>query len=419
MKTSLFIIISLLPLICQAQVRRPMSFAEYTEQVRAQNLAYAAEKLNIPIAEATIRSAKVFNDPTLSVEYAYNDDARMQMGQGMAAELSKTFSPGKRRARIDLAHSEREMTVALTEYFFRNLLCESTAAYLEAIKQSELYEVKLNSYNSINDLAKADSIKFELGKITAVDAMQSRIEASVSYNDLLQAQSDLHRAYVALNVPLGRFSADTLYVPTGTLELPVRNFSHSDLLDVALNNRSDLAAALKNVDVAKKALKLTIKERYMDFDIALGYNYNTEVRNELAPAPRFNGVTVGVAIPLKFSNTNKGAVQSATFQASQAEKQYREAQIEVQTELSQNYNAYTSICSQVLLFNKGVLDEAKAVIDGKRYSYNRGETSLLEVLTAQRTYNDVRTLYIETLFNQAMALVTLERSAGIWDVEVR
>ena len=57
-------------------------------------------------------------------------------------------------------------------------------------------------------------------------------------------------------------------------------------------------------------------------------------------------------------------------------------------------------------------------MDGKIYSYNRGEVSLLEVLDAQRTYDEVQAQYIETLFNYSSALVEFERSAGIWDIEI-
>ena len=65
-----------------------------------------------------------------------------------------------------------------------------------------------------------------------------------------------------------------------------------------------------------------------------------------------------------------------------------------------------------------MLSQAREVIDGKIYSYNRGEVSLLEVLDAQRTYDEVQAQYIETLFNYSTALVELEKSAGIWDVEL-
>lgn len=43
-------------------------------------------------------------------------------------------------------------------------------------------------------LAEGDSVKFALGKITEVDATQSRVEAGVMRNDLLQAEAELHNA---------------------------------------------------------------------------------------------------------------------------------------------------------------------------------------------------------------------------------
>lgn len=416
MKNKILIILICLPLTLAAQIIKPISFTDYLEQVKEKNLAYAAQKLNISIAQADVKASKIFNDPALALEYANNDDHRMQMGQGYSAELSKTFSFGKRRSRIDLANSEMELTEALLEEFFRNLRAESTVAYLNAIKHTKLCELKESSYSSINELATADSIKFRLGKITEIDAMQSRLEAGVMHNELLQARSDLYSSYAALNIPLGQFSGDTLYVPIGELDIAARNFSQAELLTLALDNRSDLMAALKNVDVAQKALKLTRRERNIDLDVALGYNYNTQVRNETAPAPRFSGITVGVSIPLKFSNLNKGELHSASYKVAQAESHYLQAVLEVQTQVVQNHNAYLSLSEQVKRFDSGMLDRASAVNSGKIYSYNRGQTSLLEVLDAQRTYNDIRALYIETLFNYASSLVTLEQSAGIWDI---
>ena len=48
----------------------------------------------------------------------------------------------------------------------------------------------------------------------------------------------------------------------------------------------------------------------------------------------------------------------------------------------------------------------------------QGEVSLLEVLDAQRTYNDVRARYIDVVYGQALALVELELAAGIWDIVI-
>ena len=82
----------------------------------------------------------------------------------------------------------------------------------------------------------------------------------------------------------------------------------------------------------------------------------------------------------------------------------------------QAYWTYELCSQQVEHYDNGLLRQAAEVMEGKSYSYQRGEVSLLEVLDAQRTYDEVQAQYIETLFNFSVALVELERAVGFWDI---
>lgn len=401
-----------------AQQMVSLSYRNYMEKVAEGNLEYAAERLNMNVSEAEVVASKVFNDPNLSVSYFNNENGSLQMGEGVEVELSKTFSFGKRGANMALARSESELTKALLADYFRNLRAEATVSYLEALKQYELYKVKQNAYENIRQLAESDSVRFTLGKIMEIDAIQSRLEAGILKNELLQAETDLHNAFSNLNLLTGSVALDTLYVPDASLQISPRDFVLADLISTASMNRADLVAAMKNKEVASRALKATRRERNTDVDLSIAISKNARVHNEEAPAPPFTGVTAGIAIPLKFSNFNKGTVRAARFREQQAETQYQQALLQVQTEVMQAYRSYQSLTEQVSHYENGMLHAAREVIDGKIYSYNRGEVSLLEVLDAQRTYDDVQAQYIETLFNYSAALVELEKSAGVWDVEL-
>lgn len=418
MKFYLTIGLCAVSIFAEAQQLVPLSYRGYMEKVAEGNLEYAAEKLNVPASEAEVTAAKVFNDPNLSVSYFNNENKTLQMGEGVEVELSKTFSFGKRGANISLARSESELTKALLADYFRNLRADATVSYLETLKQAELYKVKENAYGNIRQLAESDSIRFSLGQIREVDATQSRVEAGILRNELLQAGAELRNAYSGLNLLTGTFSHDTLYQPEAVLRIDPREFVLADLISTANEGRTDLVAALRNQEVAVKALKVTRRERNTDIDLSLAVSRNARVYNEEAPAPPFTGVTAGIAIPLKFSNFNKGAVRAARFRERQAETQYKQALLQVQTEVMQAYRNCQSFSEQLRHYEDGLLREAREVMEGKIYSYNRGEVSLLEVLDAQRTYDDVQAQYIETLFNHSAALVELERSAGIWDVEI-
>jgi cobalt-zinc-cadmium efflux system outer membrane protein len=415
MKLTLLLLV--VAIAAQAQQITPVSYASYMDMVRAGNTEYAAERLNVNIAEAQIVAAKVFNDPALSVAYYNNENRSLEMGEGLELELSKTVSFGKRGAGIDLARSEKELTEALLADYLRNLRAYATILYFEALMKDELYKVKQDSYENISQLAVSDSIRFALGKIRETDATQSRLEAGIQRNELLQSEAELYNAFAELNMQTGKISADVLLRPEASLHLATREFSIDNLLEIAADNRTDLLVALKNKEVAARELRVIRRERATDVDFSIGLSRNARVRNDEAPAPPFTGITAGIAIPLKFSALNKGNVRAARLREQQAEIQYQQTRLQVQTEVLQSHRQYQSLTAQVRHFEDGLLRQAREVIDGKIYSYNRGEVSLLEVLDAQRTYNEVQSQYIETLFRHVEALVNLETNTGIWDFE--
>ena len=128
-----------------------------------------------------------------------------------------------------LARSESELTKALLADYFRNLRAEATVSYLEALKQYELYKVKQNAYENIRQLAESDSVRFTLGKIMEIDAIQSRLEAGILKNELLQAETDLHNAFSNLNLLTGSVALDTLYVPDASLRISPRDVDFHSL----------------------------------------------------------------------------------------------------------------------------------------------------------------------------------------------
>ena len=100
---------------------KPITFSTYLQKVDSGNLEYAAQKLNVSIAEAQIIAAKVRNDPQLGFNYFNNEQAKKKMGYGGSISISQTFTFGKRSAAIDLAKSETELSQSLLADYLRNL----------------------------------------------------------------------------------------------------------------------------------------------------------------------------------------------------------------------------------------------------------------------------------------------------------
>ena len=82
----------------QAQTVEPITYKQYMHKVSADNLEYAAEKMNVRAAHADVIAAKVFDDPSFSFTYSNNEDHTLQMGQSYELELSQNVTLGKRPA---------------------------------------------------------------------------------------------------------------------------------------------------------------------------------------------------------------------------------------------------------------------------------------------------------------------------------
>ncbi|AYN03821.1 TolC family protein [Flavobacterium sp. 140616W15] len=394
-----------------------MNYTHFLSLVNKNNLGYAAEKFNVNIAEADIEAAKVFPDPELAIGANDNGQRRMQMGYGFSSEVSWTLElGGKRKARINVAKSTNELTKALLEDYFRNLRAEATLNYLTSLKQKDIFKVQLNSYTILKNIAVADSIQYKLGNIAEIDARQSNLEANSMLNEVYQSEADWKTALLELGTMVGSQKADTLYLPSGDLAKFDRLFDLNELITAAENNRADLLAALKNKNVSQDLLKLAKANRAIDLGLGLGVESASIVSNAVAPTPSSNSISAGITIPLKFSNRNKGELKAAEFSMQQADVLYKQTELQIQIEVRKAYFNYLTTQKQIRQFNTGLLADAQKLLNGKVYSYKRGETSLLEVLNAQRTYNETQLNYYETLYNYAAALVELEKSAGIWDI---
>lgn len=417
---SIFICLLFIPLIVPAQVvdttfaKKQLNYIDFIQQVKNNNLEYAAQKYTVNLAEAEVENAKIIPDIEWNIEGNSN---QKHMGNNLETGLGWTIElGGKRKARIDLAKSQVDLNRYLLQDYLRNLYADASLQFLECIQNKNLLDVQLNSYKTLSNLAASDSIRYKLGDITLTDSKQSKLEAQFMLNEVFKAESEWKNSLYALNLVMGKSQKDTLYTANSNFTDFTRDFDLADLITTAQNNRADLQAALQNKEVSQKMLKLAKANRIMDLGISAGMQFNGKATNEEAPSPYHTGVTAGLSIPLRFLNNRKGEVQTAHYTIQQADLEYKQVELQIQTEVTQAYQNYVNTKKQMQQFSNGLLSESKAILEGKIYSYKRGNTSLLEVLDAQRTYNDVQENYYQTLYNFCSALVRLERTVGIWDI---
>ena len=402
--------IGVLVLAVIPSMAQPMTYDRFYNLVAEKNVLYIAEKYNIDKATASVEAAKVFNDPELSVSYGNNQDWDLQMGQSVEVEMS--INPdlaGVRRARIAVAQSEKDITAASVSAYLANLRLEAAEVWAEAWRLRENCAVLEESVNGMIQIAKSDSLRLIVGDIGRSDALQSRLEAQTMKGELRKMQAEYLNALDAVSLFCGGEPVSSLEgeLP-GTGLIP----AESEIIALAESNRADLKAAELSKNLSENNMKLVRASRAFEMGINLGYSYNTEVRNEIAPAPRFNGLMVGVSIPLKFSSLNKGEINAAQAEIRQSEYYLEAARQKVRSEVVQAYNSLMAANAVKNQYTESILEDAHRILDSRKAGYLKGESSLMELLSAQQTYLDVMQAYTEACCNCFLCKAQLEQASG-------
>lgn len=389
----------------------------YLQGVAKGNLSFIAERLNVSVAEAELKASKVFPDPEVSIAYSNNQNQTLHMGQSVETSISYPFSLGnKRGAAVSLASSQYDLSQLMLDEYFKNLRANAALTYYTALKQQEVVKLQQDTYLQLLKLAQADSLRHRLGEATELDALQSMVEAKSQLNEVYQSVATLQNGMVDLVRFLGKRPGDTLVTPTGSFPLSSRIFSLENLIEKAINERESIKIAAKNKEISERNLRAIKADRAFEFSIEAGYSQNSVVTNETAPAPAYHTLSAGISIPLKFSNFNRGAVNAGKLQIQQSEITCQDVKQQIAAEVTQAYNQFIAMQKQLNHYSTGLVESADKVLKGKIYAYQRGETSLVEVINAQHTYNDLSNSYWETVIGYTSALIELERVSGIWDL---
>lgn len=400
------IIVSAIAFLATAAMHaQEISYGAYMERVLSGNIELAAKRMDIEIADAGVKSSKVYNDPTIALTYTNSEDWDKKLGQGIELELSRSFTFGVRRNRMDLAESERKQAVALLEEHMRNFRADATIAYLEHLRARMLLQEAEDIHNELSSVAENDSLRFRRGEIAESDWLESRMAQGMARNALLDTKTKVSNSAVKLGYYMGSLKNAGEFRGTGTLDTGEEAAPIESYIEKALAQRPDIVVALARADIAGARQKFNRALRRPDLDVKIGATYNRA-------RPDFTTLKAGIAMPIKFSNLNKGARIMDELLVRQANVEIEEARLMVETDVIQAYNEYETASEQARTFSASMLADMRSVVAGKKRAYELGEISFHDFLIVERSENEMRKEHIETLFNKAVAWVELQRATG-------
>jgi cobalt-zinc-cadmium efflux system outer membrane protein len=244
------------------------------------------------------------------------------------------------------------------------------------------------------------------GTAAPYEPMQLRPLALQARFNLYQAENQYRASWKQLAANLGLPGMPPTEL-AGRVDLPVPVFEYNAVLDYMLNRHTDVLTALNGIQKARYLLELARVAPFPDFDVRM-----LAQKDYTAPpfVIAYSGV-VSFALPVW--DLNRGGVQQARGQLTQAYTAPQQTRLSLIGTLADAYNRYLTAKEQVRISMQQIQDQVRAY----RGVYERHRTivpgtelfvpgvSFGDVVTAQQTLAGYISAYITALGLQWTAVV--------------
>jgi cobalt-zinc-cadmium efflux system outer membrane protein len=200
---------------------------------------------------------------------------------------------------------------------------------------------------------------------------------------------------------------------TGTYDFSAEMPPLDEVLQVALDTRPDLRAAVQSIDKAKTDHRLAVANGSTDPTFTVDAGFPTLSQQYLSytiPLHEYAGVSV--SIPLRIFDRNQGEKLRTQLDIDRNDKLALATRAQVFSDVD---SAYATLESTVILlqpYKDKYLQLASRVRDTIAFSYGHGAASLLDFLNAQADYRSVQANYLNLVAAYMEAANQLNQAVG-------
>ncbi len=370
-----------------------ISMEDYVQSVIIFHPQLKAEKSQLDATALDQEIAKMREDPTLELQYAHNSESKLFHGPGVEGDISIPIDWwNQRKSRIKVAHAAYEQAHLDFQMNEAELKQLARQVYIETWIHQEMEKVVSAYFASLVDVYERDSIQYGLGAIAEIDFKQTKIEKEKAAFELLnhqQAKQDLEIIFATL---LGAESN----------QLKPIEISYNQLVDLPnWELLSEQLWALKQKDweikEAQEEFTLIKKERKVSPELIAGVEHHFLKDPGTPDQHTENKWTVGIGIPLPFSNRNKAPLRQQNILIEKAHWEKEQLALTLKQEWMSTINAYQKAQQKVVTFENSILKEADEWLDQIEFAYKSGNVNWINYVYAQNNWRDLQLEYYDNL----------------------
>ncbi|MEF9947964.1 MAG: TolC family protein [Comamonas sp.] len=377
----------------------PMSLQAALALAMEHNPSLRAAAQAVAASEGAVIQSRARPNP----ELAYSQEDTRRETRSMTLQWNQPIEiGGKRAARMKAAEHGRELVQAELDAARAGLRADVRAAFAKVLagqQRVQLHEKTLEIASNARDAA---AKRVQAGKIAPLEETKARVAESSAQLALAQAQSGLRVARQQLALLWGAQPASMGRAVGELGDLPA--LPDSSAMLEKLEHSPQMLRAQQAVLQAKSVAELERAKRLPDPSVSLGMKRAQEVgRNQLV---------VGISVPLPILDSNRGNQLQALRLADKAEDELLATRQQLNAQLQQQLELLQTSRAQALQLAQQVLPAAESAYEVSAKGFALGKFSYLEVLDAQRTLADARSLYLEQLVATHQAAADITRQLG-------
>lgn len=420
----LFLSFSLLiPLFAQEQTLLKLAPNEIEELFFRQNLQFIAEQLNIDKADAEIVQAKLWNNPSLSLNQVNLWSAKSQregenevipplfgsFGKNteFSVELSQLIRTGnKRRKLIEREKAGKEITIREFEEIIRGLKIELRKTVWENLFLQSYLNVLEQQERSYIQLTESYKTQTEKGNIPKTEYLRIRSLWLELQHEIMETTGALNEQQKLLKILL--CSDPGLFIEIKESEsepVPPDRLSRERLPELARESRPDIKSALLRSDYYTKAFDYEKAQRIPDLSFNITYD-------------RFGGVWkdfigFGISMDLPFFNRNQGNIKSARIAAEQSRYTALHQQNQAEQEIMEAYDNYVAAFSFWQKITKeDLFGEPDQLLAGYTKNLMNRNVGLLEFIDFMEAYKTNKQILFAAKKRMNISFDELQYSVG-------
>lgn len=384
----------------------PLSLPAVIEEAKASNPELKAARGRARAMAAMPTQVSALDDPTVSYEaWDTPESFRLDRASNNIFRVSQRFPfPGKRRLAGEVARNEAEQSRLEGDAVERDLVAGVKRAYYDLWQAHERLSVLMRQKGVLERFSRTAEQKYATGAATQPDVLRAQVELTHLINELQTERLNVSSLEAELRSMLSRDGSEPLGIPEDPAT-PVLTLPASELEQLALTKRPELAAQNAAIGRGQAAVALAQRGYYPDFEVSIARFQNFGARDGF-------GAMASVTVPIFNGAKYDAGVSEADARLDVARSERRRLEDRVRREVEQAYLAAKKSLLQHELFARTHIPQAEQALRVTESSYEAGTVSFLDLLDTVRSLEAVHLEHIAAQAEFEKAYAELERVVG-------